>query len=147
MTVLDLGCGPGFFTLEAAKLTGETGRVIAADLQEKMLEIVDRKIKGTPVEKVLKLHKCDADKIGLTEKVDFVLAFWMIHEVPDKQRLFRELSLLLKPGGRMFIIEPKFHVTGKEFREMEKILDAIGFEIIERPSVSISRAILIRLKD
>ena len=38
MTVLDIGCGPGFFSVEIAHLVGKTGRVIAADLQEGMLQ-------------------------------------------------------------------------------------------------------------
>lgn len=45
MNVLDLGCGPGFFTLEMANLVGESGKVVAADLQEEMLVKVENKIK------------------------------------------------------------------------------------------------------
>ena len=44
MTALDVGCGPGFFTLDMARLVGESGQVIAADLQEGMLQIVRDKI-------------------------------------------------------------------------------------------------------
>ena len=47
MTVLDLGCEPGFFTIEMAKLVGGTGKVIAADLQQGMLVKVAAKIRGT----------------------------------------------------------------------------------------------------
>jgi ubiquinone/menaquinone biosynthesis C-methylase UbiE len=143
MTVLDLGCGPGFFSVEIAKMVTETGKVIAADLQQKMLEKLSRKIKGTESEKVIELHKCDEDKTGVSEKADFILAFWMIHEVPDKQKLFSELKSLLKPAGKLFIIEPKFHVSGREFEEMLKILRNTGYEIAERPRVSISRAVLL----
>jgi len=50
MTVLDLGCGPGFFSIEIAKMLKDTGKVIAADLQEGMLEKVNKKIKGTELE-------------------------------------------------------------------------------------------------
>src|SRR5512136_956950 len=61
MTVIDLGCGPGFFTLDIAKLVTGSGKVIAADLQEKMLEKVIRKIKGTESEKIIEIHKCQED--------------------------------------------------------------------------------------
>lgn len=145
MKVLDLGCGPGFFSLEIAKLVSSSGKVIAADLQEKMLEKVNKKIKGTELEKRIELHKCETDKVGVTEKVDLILAFWMIHEVPDKERLFNELKSILLPGGKIFIIEPKFHVTGKDFEAMTLILGNKGFEIEERPKVSVSRAILLRV--
>src|SRR5512141_1474157 len=110
MTVLDLGCGPGFFSVEILDMFTSSGKVIAADLQEDMIEKVRSKIKGTESEKIIVLHKCEEDKVGVTEKVDFVLAFWMVHEVPDKQKLITELKSILKPAGKMFIIEPKFHV-------------------------------------
>jgi hypothetical protein len=67
----------------------------------------------------------------------------MIHEVPDKRKLFIELKSLLKPGGKLYIIEPKFHVSGSEFGEMLNILKNIGYEIADTPKVSISRAVLL----
>jgi ubiquinone/menaquinone biosynthesis C-methylase UbiE len=143
MTVLDLGCGPGFFSVEISKLVTSSGKVIAADLQEGMLEKVRSKIKGTYSEKIIALHKCEEDRVGVTEKVDFVLAFWMVHEVPDKQKLITELKSILKPAGKMFIIEPKFHVTKSEFEKMIKILEKTGFEITGRPKVFISRAVIL----
>ena len=99
MSVLDLGCGPGVFTVEIAKLVGESGKVVAADLQDGMLKIVAGKITGTTLEKRVVLHKCQENSIGLDEKMDFILAFWMVHEVPDHDRLFEELKSILKPGG------------------------------------------------
>ena len=88
MKVLDLGCGPGFFSIEIAKMVNESGKVIAADLQEGMLKRVTRKIKGTELEQRVMLHKCQDGTIGITEKVDFIFAFYMVHEVPDQDRLF-----------------------------------------------------------
>ena len=46
-TVMDLGCGPGFITIDMAKLAGPKGKVIAVDLQEKMLAHVEKKAKKT----------------------------------------------------------------------------------------------------
>jgi ubiquinone/menaquinone biosynthesis C-methylase UbiE len=146
MTVLDLGCGPGFFSIEIAKIVGASGKVIAADLQEGMLEKVNKKIKGTDLKQRIELHKCEEDKTGVTEKVDFVLAFWMIHEVPDQDKLFGELKSILKPDGKIYIIEPKFHVTKKLFEEMISRTENIGFEIVDRPKVSVSRTVLLTHK-
>ena len=72
MTVIDLGCGPGYFTEALAKLVGEGGRVIAADLQQKMLDKVDRKIRGTELEGRVEKHLCLQDRIGISQKADFV---------------------------------------------------------------------------
>jgi len=143
MTVLDLGCGPGFFTIEMAKLVGETGRVIAADLQQGMLDKVAGKIRGTDLEQRIELHKCQDDMIGISKKVDFVMAFWMVHEVPDQQRLFEELKSVMNPGGRIWIIEPRIHVTEKSFKMMISRLESTGLEIIERPGIWLSRSVLL----
>ncbi|MFA7359599.1 MAG: class I SAM-dependent methyltransferase [Candidatus Kapaibacterium sp.] len=147
MTVLDLGCGPGFFSIEIAKMLGENGEVIAADLQEGMLNKVYTKIKGTNIEQRIKLHKCLSGGIGVTEKVDFILAFYMIHEVPDKNKLFEELKLILKPDGKMLIVEPMFHVTKKAFNIMVNNLNSIGFAVIDSPKLFFSRSVLLTNKD
>jgi len=143
MTVLDLGCGPGYFTVELARLVGQGGRVIAADLQQKMLEKMTGKIRGTGLEKIVEAHLCQSDRIGINRKVDFILAFWMVHEVPDQQRMFAEMKSLLNPGGRIWIIEPKIHVNKKSFINMVARLESAGLEITERPKISISRTVLI----
>jgi ubiquinone/menaquinone biosynthesis C-methylase UbiE len=143
MTVMDLGCGPGFFTIEIAKMLHDSGKVIAADLQEGMLGKVARKIKGSMLEQRVEIHKCEDNNIGVTEKADFILAFWMVHEVPDQERLFKELKIILKPGGKIFIIEPKWHVTQGAFEEMTIVINKAGFEIAERPKVFFSRAVLL----
>ena len=143
MTVLDLGCGPGYFTVELARLVGQGGRVIAADLQQKMLDKMTGKIRGTGLEKIVEAHLCQSDRIGINRKVDFILAFWMVHEVPDQLRMFAEMKSLLNPGGRIWIIEPKIHVNKKSFINMVARLESAGLEITERPKISISRTVMI----
>jgi ubiquinone/menaquinone biosynthesis C-methylase UbiE len=145
MTVLDLGCGPGFFTIEIARMLSGPGKVIAADLQDGMLEKVKSKIQGTELEQRIVLHKCLTNTIGAVKNVDFILAFYMIHEVPDHDRLFNELRSILKPDGKLYIIEPKFHVTKKAFAEMMNKVRSNGFEIIAQPKVFFSRAVLLSI--
>jgi ubiquinone/menaquinone biosynthesis C-methylase UbiE len=143
MTVFDLGCGPGFFTIEIAKIVGPAGKVVAADLQEGMLEIVKRKIENTSLQNIIELHKCQSDKIALSEKADFILIFYMLHEVPDQAAFLKEVHSLLKPNGKALIVEPKFHVTKDDFRKYREILKQIGFGIVEGPDVFFSRSVLI----
>jgi ubiquinone/menaquinone biosynthesis C-methylase UbiE len=142
MTALDLGCGPGYFTAELARLVGESGRVTAADLQQEMLDKMLIKISGAGFEKRVDAHKCQAESTGINKKFDFILTFWMVHEVPDQVRFIEEIKSLLKPGGKILIVEPKFHVTNKEFSGMTARLERAGLKIISLPKVAISRSVV-----
>ena len=146
MTVLDLGCGPGFFSVELAKMVGSSGKVIAADLQEGMLQIVRDKIKGTELENRITLHKCENNKIGLTVNVDFVLAFYVVHEIPDRDKLFSEIETLLKPNGQVLVVEPPFHVSNKAFEDTIQKARAAGFTEIKRQNMLFSKTVVLRKK-
>ncbi len=143
MIALDVGCGPGLFSIEMAKMVGKTGKVIAADLQEGMLKKVENKIIGTEIEKRIKLHQCEKNKIGISEKVDFVLAFYMIHEVPNQMNFFKEIKSMLKTNGKMFIIEPMFHVSKNAFEDTINIAKEAGLKRSKKEKVLFSRAIIL----
>ena len=146
ITVLDLGCGPGFFSVELAKMVGSSGKVIAADLQEGMLQKLQEKIKGTELEKRITLHKCEVDKIGLNENVDFVLTFYVMHEIPDQNNLFTEIKTILKPNGQILIVEPPFHVSKKAFEKTIQNAIAAGFAEVKRPKLLFNKAVVLRKK-
>ena len=143
MTVLDIGCGPGFFSLEMAKMLHGTGKVIAADVQEGMLEKVRGKISGTNLAQTIELHQCDFEKTGIVEKVDFAFAFWMVHEVKNQEKFLEELASILKPDGLIYIIEPKLHVSKTEFGNMVDKIKESGLKIIASPKVFFSRTIVL----
>jgi ubiquinone/menaquinone biosynthesis C-methylase UbiE len=143
MTVLDLGCGPGFFTLEMARLAGSSGKVIAADLQEGMLEKVKAKLQDNALAGRIRFHRSLADRIGLAEKCDFVLVFYMLHEVPDQAQFLAEIRSLLNPGGKVLLAEPQWHVTRDEFQEAIGVMEQAGFTVLERPKIRFSRAVLL----
>jgi ubiquinone/menaquinone biosynthesis C-methylase UbiE len=145
MTVLDIGCGPGFFSLEIAKLVGSTGKVISADLQEGMLRKLGNKIKGTELEARIKLIQCDKDSIHVSEQVDFILAFYMVHEVPNKDSFFRELKNILHTQGQFLLVEPKlFHVSQEEFKATTDIAQKVGFKICQGPGLPLSWSALLK---
>ncbi len=145
MTVLDVGCGPGFFSKAMADMVGESGQVIAADLQEGMLQRMRDKIEGKPFEKRVTLHKCEEDRIGISEEVDFALAFYMVHEVPNRKDFLGEVRSILKPNGRFLMVEPRFlHVSKRQFEDTIGDAGEIGFEVVERPKIFLSRAVVLR---
>jgi ubiquinone/menaquinone biosynthesis C-methylase UbiE len=146
MTVLDMGCGPGYFTAEMARRVGEKGRVIAADLQQGMLDKMIRKISRYGLEKRVEAHLCKPGRTGIEQKVDFILTFWMVHEVPDQQKFFEELRLLMNYGGKLLIAEPKIHVTLRSFSSMTFRLEQAGLQITDRPEIALSRSLLLTAK-
>jgi len=143
MKILDLGCGPGFFSVELAQMLNEQGHITALDLQQGMLDRVKKKIIGTSFEDKITLHKCDKDSLNLTDKFDFAFSFWVIHEIPDKERLFRELKSVMKPNGKVLIVEPRVHTTKKYFAELMEIINHVGFELLETPDIFFSRSRLL----
>jgi ubiquinone/menaquinone biosynthesis C-methylase UbiE len=144
MKVLDYGCGPGHFTLELANLVGESGRVYAADLQEGMLDKLRRKIGGSELAGRIILHKCTAGGIGIPEEVDFVLAFYVVHEIPDQKKLFQELAALLKKSGRMLIVEPPVHVSKAAFQQTVAIAEHAGLTAHAGPRVFFGRTAVLQ---
>jgi len=145
MSALDFGCGPGLFSIEMAKIVGSRGKVFAVDLQQGMLDKVSAKVKGTELDSIIKLHKCSETSIGLKEKVDFALAFYVVHEVPNQTKFFAEIKALLKANARLLVVEPKFHVSKKEFEETVRKAKAVGFKEIKSPKIFFSRPVLLGL--
>lgn len=144
MKVLDMGCGPGFFTIEIAKMIGSDGKVFSVDLQEGMLNQIKKKIKGTELEKRIHLIKSDGDNFVVPEKVDFILAFYMVHEVPDKANLLKLLKNILNANGRFLIVEPKlFHVSKKEFELTLQKAEQAGFKISNGPKLPFSHSAIL----
>ena len=114
MTVMDIGCGMGHFTLGLAELVGETGQVIAVDLQEKMLNIMLKRAARKGLLRRIRPHHALPDSINYADTVDFILAFWMVHEVPDPETFFKEVVTILKPSEQMLYAEPSFHVSARQ---------------------------------
>lgn len=144
MKVLDLGCGTGFCTFDIAKLLNGKGEVVAADLQQGMLNILSGKTEYAEYKNLIRLHRCNENSIGLqNEKFDFILVFYVFHEMPEHNKVLQEISSLLNPNGKVLIVEPKFHVNKNEFQKTKEQITENGFRFIENsPKVFFSRSVL-----
>lgn len=146
MTVLDIGCGMGFFSIGMAKLVGESGRVIAVDLQQEMLDVLTKRAARKGVADRIVTRRCEEDSLGVAEQVDFALAFWMVHEVLDQAAFARQVRACLKPGGKFLVAEPKFHVSRKGFGRFVEVVEEAGLRLRERPRVGLSHAALFEVE-
>jgi ubiquinone/menaquinone biosynthesis C-methylase UbiE len=141
--ILDAGPGMGYFTITLARLTGAKGQVIAADIQKKMLLVLKKRAEQAGVDNRIILHLSSLDSLGVKKKVNFILAFWMVHEVPDKQRFFNELFSILQQNGTFLLAEPLMHVTEANFEETVNLAVKAGFTLRERPRIFTSRSALL----
>ena len=145
MTVLDIGCGMGFFSLGMARMVGPGGRVISLDLQTMMLKILEKRaIKGGLSERI-ETRLVREERFPVETPVDFALCFWMVHEVPDQVLFLRELSRTLKPGAHVLIAEPGMHHVKKEDLEKTiRIAEEEGFAVTERPRIRMSLSVVLK---
>ncbi len=138
MVVLEPGPGMGFFTLELARRVGPKGRVIAVDVQARMLEgLVKRATKAGLIGQI-DVRQPKGEHLGVEDyrdKVDFALAFAMVHEVPNPDVLFIDIRSALKPGGKLLIAEPAGHVRTEAFSATLNQARKAGLILESRPRI------------
>ena len=141
-TVVDVGIGFGICTLPLADLVGPQGRVIAVDIQQKMLDATRRRAQRRGLADRIEFRKAEQDSLGISSQVDFVNAFWMFHEVANKRGVLGEIRGMLRSGGRLLITEPKGHVSPGLFEKITRLVRESGFRVSEGPKVRLSRSII-----
>ena len=147
MAVLEPGPGMGFFTLELARLVGPSGRVIAVDVQPKMLSNLKRRLAKAGLLERVDARLAPAESMGIDDlagKVDFTLAFAVVHEFPAAERFFAEVGAASKWGARLLFAEPAGHVKNEEFEAELRAAAAAGFAVEERPQIRRSLAAVLR---
>jgi len=145
MTALDVGCAMGFFSLPLARLVGPSGKVICVDVQQRMLRKLENRTEKAGLSSRIETHLCQSDSLCLQDhdgSVDFILAFAVMHEVPFPQKIFAELKGTLRARGRLFVAEPKVHVSKTDFEKTISTVERAGFKVVSRPTVAWNRAVL-----
>ena len=141
MTVLEPGPGMGFFTLPLAQMIGESGRVIAVDIQPRMLSALRRRASKAGLSQRIETRQALPETLGVADlagAVDLVLAFAVVHEMPSAEGFFEQAATVLKPGGRVLLAEPAGHV--KERRFAEELAAAQNYGLVEADRLHVSRS-------
>lgn len=130
MIVLEPACGMGYFTHPLARMVGPTGRIIAVDIQPKMLSALRRRAQKAGLLDRIELRHIRDDGLGvkdLSGKVDFAVALHVVHEVPDQAYFFKEVWDALKQESKLFVVEPKGHVSQDQFAASVAAAENVDF--------------------
>jgi ubiquinone/menaquinone biosynthesis C-methylase UbiE len=147
MTVLEPGPGMGFFTISLARLVGPKGRVVAVDVQPKMIRKLKRRVAKAGLQPRVDARLVAADAMGISDlrgRVDFILAFAVVHEMPSAGPFFAEAAAASKPGARLLLVEPAGHVKDAELEAELRDAAQAGFQVLERPHIRRSQAALLQ---
>jgi ubiquinone/menaquinone biosynthesis C-methylase UbiE len=142
MTVLDFGCGLGHYSLGMARLTGSRGRVIAADVQQKMLNKVISRAQKARMNDIITPYLCNGNGLNVSAEFDFALASNSLHETPDPSETLRQIFQRLKPGGYFLLMEPPGHLTPEDFDHEIKLAEQSGFKKECNPAIRRSMSML-----
>jgi len=146
MTALDIGCAMGFFSLPLAELVGPDGRVICVDLQERMIRSLRKRVARAGLEARIETRVCSVDSLGTSDldaAVDFAMAFAVVHEVPDADRLLAEIHSALRAKGRFLLAEPSGHVSEDKFAATLAAAEGAGLSVVARPQARMSHMALL----
>ncbi len=135
----------GFFTLPMARMIGSNGKIFAVDVQEKMLKSLDRRARKAGLTDQIETRLCANNSLGIDDligKIDFALAFAVLHEIPDIKSALSQIASSLKTGGTLLISEPKSHVSPDEFRTTIAHAKDCGLTEKSTPLISRSHSIL-----
>ncbi|MEZ4388561.1 MAG: methyltransferase domain-containing protein [Candidatus Krumholzibacteriia bacterium] len=146
-TVLEVGPGMGFHTLPAAELTGPTGRVIAVDCQERMLQHLERRAADRGLRARIETRACRRDSLlvnHLAGTVDLALAYNVVHEAADPERMLGEVARALRSGGRLVLSEPRGHVDRDVFLWEYGLCREAGLEACSWPRVPRQMTVVLR---
>jgi ubiquinone/menaquinone biosynthesis C-methylase UbiE len=117
--VVEVGCGPGFFTIPAAKIVGEGGHIYAIDINPRMAARVKEKIEKQAIENVTVMCTNASNTDLVDESIDLVFLFGLPYVVGGLEEVIHGLHRVLKPGGNLSFKKAKVSET-KLIYEIER---------------------------
>jgi ubiquinone/menaquinone biosynthesis C-methylase UbiE len=103
--VADLGAGSGYFTVRLARAVGSAGKVYAVDIQQGMLDLLQRAVTRERLTNVIPVLSTENDPRLPEQSLDLVLMVDVYHELSSPQVTLAHLKRALKPGGRLVLLE------------------------------------------
>ncbi|KMQ51357.1 ribosomal RNA adenine dimethylase [Chitinispirillum alkaliphilum] len=125
-TVVDLGCGSGFFTLELSKFCK---KILAVDISPVMLDLLSEKILSNDIPNIKCIHKGILEFLSEHDHADALILQVAFHHLPDfwKAVSIHHMARVLKPGGRVFLSDVIFSFPVSEYKEhFEELIDLIA---------------------
>jgi ubiquinone/menaquinone biosynthesis C-methylase UbiE len=120
--VLEVGCGPGFFTIPAARIVGDKGVVYALDVNPLAVERVRKKIEREGIKNVRPLCRNGSDTGLPAGSVDLAFIFGTLHFYGGLEGVITEMGRILKPGGTL-----SFERTRGSVAELKGLIEGEGF--------------------
>jgi ubiquinone/menaquinone biosynthesis C-methylase UbiE len=148
MTVVDVGSAMGFFSLPAARLVGEGGRVICVDVQERMLKTLRGRARRRKLDHIIETRVATQESLGLEDldgRVDLVLAAHVVHESTAPRAFLDQCRRCLHAGGRLLVVEPKGHVSDEEFETTRALAREVGLAEESGDELRSSRVVVLRV--
>ncbi len=124
--VLEIGCGPGFFTFPAARLVGDSGRIYALDVNPYAVRHVKKRAGREPSDNIEVLHANAADTTLPDGNIDLAFFIGVPHIAGGLKPVIEELGRVLKPDGKI-----SFHLGRRPEASLEEEMAACGFKRIE----------------
>jgi ubiquinone/menaquinone biosynthesis C-methylase UbiE len=119
--VADVGAGSGYYSVRLARAVGENGRVYAIDIQPEMLGLLKRKLAAEHLSNVEPILGTETDPKLPAASVDLVLMVDVYHELSRPQEMLRALKRVLRPDGRLVLIEFRKESAWVPIREEHKM--------------------------
>ena len=138
ITVLDVGCGTGFFSIGMAKIIGSDGRIVSVDPDTEAIESLTQRAAELGLSQRIETRICTDHELNVDDfagRVDFAVGGYVVHEAADASKLFADVYAALKPEGRFLMIEPRHHGSAPERGASESAAQQAGFTIADRPRI------------
>jgi ubiquinone/menaquinone biosynthesis C-methylase UbiE len=139
MSVLDVGCGAGFYSLGIARLVGPTGRVFSVDADAEAVAALKKKAEDAGFAERIETRICSSQDLGVSDlrgHVDFALAVYVVHHAANADTLMSDVYGALKRGRKFLVIEPKHHASAVECEAIEASARRAGFAVGSHPRLA-----------